>query len=37
MVKALDTKFNGIGKPFEKSDWDYLLGNYMVKFHFSGI
>ena len=29
-VKALEAKFDGKGKPFERKEWDQLLGRYRV-------
>ena len=30
--RAIDAKFFGKGKPFEKGDWDQLLGHCQVNF-----
>ncbi len=30
-MTAFDWKYNGKGKPFDRLEWDKILGNYMVK------
>ena len=29
-IEAIEAKFEGKGKPFEREDWDQLLGHCMV-------